>query len=110
MTTRMTDRIKRRIVPERPMVSISLRLPEDVIDELKEVAPGMGFNGYQPLIRAFIGQGAAGRTRAHRGRTPDQRTEDRAKDGVRSHRTCPKVVAAQPAFAIKPHEEGAREP
>jgi len=53
----MADRIKRRMVPERPMVSISLRLPEDVIDELKEIAPGMGFSGYQPLIRAFIGQG-----------------------------------------------------
>jgi len=53
----MADRIKRRMVPDRPMVSISLRLPEDVIDELKEIAPGMGFSGYQPLIRAFIGQG-----------------------------------------------------
>jgi hypothetical protein len=57
MTLKMTDRIKRRMVPERPMVSISLRLPEDVIEELKEIAPGMGFSGYQPLIRAFIGQG-----------------------------------------------------
>lgn len=57
MTMKMADRIKRRMVPERPMVSISLRLPEDVIDELKEIAPGMGFSGYQPLIRAFIGQG-----------------------------------------------------
>jgi hypothetical protein len=57
MTIKMTDRIKRRMVPERPMVSISLRLPEDVIEELKEVAPAMGFRGYQPLIRAFIGQG-----------------------------------------------------
>ncbi len=59
MTIKMADRIKRRMVPERPMVSISLRLPEDVIDELKEIAPGMGFSGYQPLIRAFIGQGSA---------------------------------------------------
>ncbi len=57
MTMKMSDRIKRRMVPDRPMVSISLRLPEDVIDELKEIAPGMGFSGYQPLIRAFIGQG-----------------------------------------------------
>jgi len=54
---KMADRIKRRMVPERPMVSISLRLPEDVIEDLKEIAPGMGFSGYQPLIRAFIGQG-----------------------------------------------------
>jgi hypothetical protein len=57
MTVKMADRIKRRMVPERPMVSISLRLPEDVIEDLKEIAPGMGFSGYQPLIRAFIGQG-----------------------------------------------------
>jgi hypothetical protein len=32
-------------------------MPEDVIDELKEIAPSLGFSGYQPLIRAYIGQG-----------------------------------------------------
>jgi hypothetical protein len=32
MTMKMAERIKRRMVPERPMVSISLRLPEDVIE------------------------------------------------------------------------------
>ena len=39
------------------MVSISMRMPEDVIDDLKRVAPQLGFSGYQPLIRAYIGQG-----------------------------------------------------
>ena len=39
------------------MTSISLRIPEDVIEDLKEVAPSLGFSGYQPLIRAYIGQG-----------------------------------------------------
>lgn len=39
------------------MTVISLRMPEDVIDELKEIAPSLGFSGYQPLIRAYIGQG-----------------------------------------------------
>ena len=39
------------------MVSISMRIPEDVIDDLKRVAPQLGFSGYQPLIRAYIGQG-----------------------------------------------------
>jgi hypothetical protein len=28
-----------------------------VINELKEIAPSLGFSGYQPLIRAYIGQG-----------------------------------------------------
>lgn len=39
------------------MTSISLRLPEDVLEDLKAVAPTLGFSGYQPLIKAYIGQG-----------------------------------------------------
>ncbi len=39
------------------MTTISLRMPEDVVDDLKSVAPRLGFSGYQPLIRAYIGQG-----------------------------------------------------
>jgi len=39
------------------MTTISIRIPEDVIDDLKEVAPALGFSGYQPLIRSYIGQG-----------------------------------------------------
>ena len=30
---------------------------EDVIEDLKTVAPGLGFSGYQPLIRAYVGRG-----------------------------------------------------
>jgi len=39
------------------MVTISMRIPEDVVEDLKRVAPLLGFSGYQPLIRAYIGQG-----------------------------------------------------
>ena len=39
------------------MAAISMRIPEDVIEELKEIAPSLGLSGYQPLIRAYIGQG-----------------------------------------------------
>jgi len=39
------------------MATISMRVPEDVIEDLKEVAPKLGFSGYQPLMRAYIGQG-----------------------------------------------------
>jgi hypothetical protein len=42
---------------DRPMTVISLRIPEDVVDDLKEVAPLLGVSGYQPLIRNYIGQG-----------------------------------------------------
>ena len=39
------------------MTTISIRVPEDVIEDLKDLAPKLGFSGYQPLIRAYIGQG-----------------------------------------------------
>ena len=39
------------------MTTISMRIPEDVIEDLKDIAPKFGFSGYQPLIRAYIGQG-----------------------------------------------------
>ena len=38
------------------MTTISIRMPEDVVSDLKEIAPRLGFSGYQPLIRAYIGQ------------------------------------------------------
>jgi len=53
----MSEKIIKRLRKDRPMVSISIRFPEDVLEDLKEVAPAMGFSGYQPLIRAYIGQG-----------------------------------------------------
>lgn len=51
------DRVFRRLSPDRPMVTISMRVPEDVIEDLRRVAPALGFSGYQPLIRAYVGQG-----------------------------------------------------
>ena len=52
-----SERIRRRLKIDRPMTVISIRIPEDVIEDLKEIAPPLGFRGYQPLIRAYIGQG-----------------------------------------------------
>jgi hypothetical protein len=52
-----SERIQRRLNKDRQMTVISMRIPEDVIEDLKEIAPSLGFSGYQPLIRAYIGQG-----------------------------------------------------
>jgi hypothetical protein len=54
---KMNERIEKRLRKDRPMITISIRLPEDVIEDLKLLAPVLGFSGYQPLIRAYIGQG-----------------------------------------------------
>ena len=53
----MRERLKTRLRKDRPMTTISIRMPEDVIEDLKEIAPALGLSGYQPLIRAYIGQG-----------------------------------------------------
>jgi hypothetical protein len=47
----------RRLRKDRAMSSVTLRMPEDVVEDLKRVAPTLGFAGYQPLIRAYIGKG-----------------------------------------------------
>jgi hypothetical protein len=49
--------LKKRLNRNRPMTSVTIRIPKDVIEDLKRIAPQLGFSGYQPLIRAYIGQG-----------------------------------------------------
>lgn len=69
---KMTDRIRRNMQPDKPMTLISLRLPEHVIEDLKEVAPTLGFGGYQALIRAYIANGL----RTHLAKREAQRAKD----------------------------------
>jgi predicted DNA binding CopG/RHH family protein len=50
------ETLNKRLDRNRPMTSVTIRMPEDVIEDLKKVAPLLGFSVYQPLIRAYIGQ------------------------------------------------------
>ncbi len=52
-----TSKIVQRLQKDRPMTMVSIRIPDDVIEDLKRVAPMLGFSGYQALIKAYIGQG-----------------------------------------------------
>ncbi|MEA5594490.1 hypothetical protein [Rivularia sp. UHCC 0363] len=38
------------------MTMVTVRMPEDMVEDLKRIAPILGFSGYQPLMRAYIGQ------------------------------------------------------
>jgi hypothetical protein len=51
------EHLKKRLDRNRPMTTVSIRFPVDVIEDLKRVAPLRGFSGYQPLVRAYVGQG-----------------------------------------------------
>jgi hypothetical protein len=51
------EHLKQRLNRNRPMTTVSIRFPMGVIEDLKRVAPLRGFSGYQPLMRAYVGQG-----------------------------------------------------
>ncbi len=53
----LSDRLKKRLVKDRPMTSITLRIPVDVVDSLKAIAPLRGVSGYQTLLKAYISDG-----------------------------------------------------
>ncbi len=53
----LTERLKKRLVKDRPMTTITLRIPVDVVDTLKEIAPMKGYAGYQTLLKAYISDG-----------------------------------------------------
>ena len=53
----ISERLRKRLRKDRPMVSVTLRMPEDVVEDLKRVAPLLGFAGYQALLRYYVGQG-----------------------------------------------------
>ena len=51
------DSIKNRLTKNREMTSITLRIPVDVVESMKAIAPQRGFSGYQPLLKSYIGEG-----------------------------------------------------
>jgi len=72
------------------MTTISLRMPEDVVDELKQVAPLLGFSGYQPLIRTYIGQGL----RQDLERLSQQPGIERIIESLRRHGVAEEVISS----------------
>lgn len=51
------ERIKVRLVKDRPMTSITLRIPVDVVESMKHIAPLKGFTGYQVLLKSYLSEG-----------------------------------------------------
>src|SRR5436305_11427729 len=103
----MNERIEKRLRKDRPMTTISIRLPEDVIEDLKLLAPELGFSGYQPLIRAYIGQGL--RKDLSRLAESDQAKMKLAVESLRRHGVAEPVIAEANAEA-RAKTAGAAEP
>lgn len=57
MSRSIPDLIKKRLSPDRVMTTITLRIPEDIVESMKLIAPQRGFSGYQALLKAYISEG-----------------------------------------------------
>ena len=53
----ISETLKTRLTKDRPMTSITLRIPVDVVDSMKTIAPHKGFSGYQALLKPYISEG-----------------------------------------------------
>ena len=49
-----SDELRKRLNKNRTMVPVSIRMPEDVIEDLKRIAPQLGFSGYQPRTHSSL--------------------------------------------------------
>lgn len=52
----ISETLKARLSKNRPMTSITLRIPVDVVDSMKTIAPKRGFAGYQTLLKAYLSE------------------------------------------------------
>ena len=53
----LSDRLKTRLQKDRPMTSITIRMPVDAIESMKAIAPLKGLGGYQSLLKAYVSEG-----------------------------------------------------
>ncbi len=51
----ISERIKHRMRKDRQHVTVSFSVPDDVIEDLQEIAPTLGCTNYIALMRAYIG-------------------------------------------------------
>ena len=51
------EKLKNRLYKQRPMVPVTIRMPADVVESMKAIAPLKGLNGYQALLRAYVSDG-----------------------------------------------------
>ncbi|MGA0101681.1 MAG: hypothetical protein ACO3HF_06500, partial [Burkholderiaceae bacterium] len=50
-------RVKARLSKNRTMTTVTVRMPDDVVNAMKQIAPLRGFAGYQTLLKLYISEG-----------------------------------------------------
>ena len=93
------NKLAQRLQKDRRTTMVSIRIPEDVIEDLKRVAPMLGFSGYQALIKAYIGQGLrADLERLDNGVEISSLIESLKKKGVKEEIISSAIAEAQGSY------------
>jgi predicted XRE-type DNA-binding protein len=53
----ISERLKKRLDPNRPMTEITMRLPVDVIEDMDVIAKARGFIDYRTLLKMYVSEG-----------------------------------------------------
>lgn len=83
----INERLKTRLKKARPSTTITMRIPADVVETLKAVAPMRGFTAYQTLLKSYISEGL------RRGEAQfDQTTAARLAEALKRRGVAEKVL------------------
>jgi len=53
----INEHLRKRLKKDRPTTTITMRIPVDVVESLKTIAPTRGFTAYQTLLKSYISEG-----------------------------------------------------
>jgi hypothetical protein len=53
----INKQLKMRLKKDRPSTTITMRIPADIVDSLRALAPMRGFTAYQTLLKSYISEG-----------------------------------------------------
>lgn len=51
------ETLKNRMRKDRRMTTVTVRMPEDVVESMKLIAPQKGLSGYQALLKSYVSVG-----------------------------------------------------
>ena len=85
----LNEIVRKRLNKDRAQTSITLRIPVDVVESLKAIAPRKGYSGYQTLLKAYISDGL----RRDEAANPAMAVERLAR-ALRKHGVSEKVLDA----------------
>lgn len=51
------EKLKARLDKQRPSTSVTVRMPVDVVESMRAIAPLKGMSGYQALLKSYVSEG-----------------------------------------------------